>query len=307
MNKAGFLREKKTLPEFSPQADESRSFRFRFDGVWGTMNDRHLILISNEKALLKMSRFLRKEMDGTMDASIKEERLEIDGIPVLIRGETAEKAFVMIHGRGGCKEECRDFSELAASRGWQTAALHLPGHGERRGERDGLVPWKAVPELERVTRWARCRWASVAVRAVSIGAWFAMLACADEKLSGALFDSPLLDMAGLIRRMMQRAGVSEERLRREKIIRTATGEELSWLYYEYARQHPARVWRQPCEILLAGRDELTDRGAVEKFATASGGRVTVMETGEHWFHTPEQTAFMHRWEERALARLEVLS
>lgn len=242
-----------------------------------------------------------------MDARMREERLEIGGIPVLIRGEAAEKAFLMIHGQGGCKEECRDFSELAASRSWQTAALDLPGHGERRGERGGLVPWNVVPELERVTRWARGRWASVALRAVSIGAWLGMLACAGEKLSGALFISPLLDMAGLIRRMMQRAGVSEERLRRERIVRTATGEELSWPYYEYARRHPARVCCRPCEILHAERDALTDLATVEKFAAASGGRVTVMERGEHWFHTPEQTAFMHRWEERALARLEVLS
>jgi len=181
-------------------------------------------------------------MDGTMDASMKEERLEIDGIPVLIRGEAAEKAFLMIHGQGG------------------------------------LVPWKAVPELESVMRWAHCRWKSVALRAVSIGVWLGMLAC---------------------------AGVSEERLRCERIIRTAAGEELSWQYYEYARQHSARVWRQPCEILHAEHDALTAPVAVEEIAAASGGLLTVMEAGEHWSHTPEQTAFMHRWEERALARLEV--
>ena len=35
------------------------------------------------------------------------------------------------------------------------------------------------------------------------------------------------------------------------------------------------------------------------FAKRHRAALTVMEGGEHWFHTPEQMAFLDRWIEQA--------
>ena len=34
---------------------------------------------------------------------------------------------------------------------------------------------------------------------------------------------------------------------------------------------------------------------IKKFANKAGATLTVMEGGEHWFHTEEQMEFLDRW------------
>ncbi|MFQ7856668.1 MAG: hypothetical protein ACLRIS_17670 [Flavonifractor plautii] len=46
------------------------------------------------------------------------------------------------------------------------------------------------------------------------------------------------------------------------------------------------------------------RTAVEDFARRFGGALTVLEGGEHWFHTPEQLAALHRWESDVLEHMK---
>ena len=50
------------------------------------------------------------------------------------------------------------------------------------------------------------------------------------------------------------------------------------------------------EILWGGQDHLIARETVEAFADRQGARLTVVEEGEHWFHTPEQLEALRRWE-----------
>lgn len=42
---------------------------------------------------------------------------------------------------------------------------------------------------------------------------------------------------------------------------------------------------------------MTPRETVEAYARRQGARLTVLEGGEHWFHTPEQLAALKKWEE----------
>lgn len=122
-----------------------------------------------------------------------------------------------------------------------------------------------------------------------------MLAMQGRNLERCLFVSPILDMTRLIQTMMGWAGVTEERLKAEGTIPTDFGQTLSWDYLTYAREHPVVRWPFPTSILYAGQDHLTDRAAVEDFARRFSCRLTVMEQGEHWFHTSEQLAFLERW------------
>ena len=118
-----------------------------------------------------------------------------------------------------------------------------------------------------------------------------------EKVKKAFFISPVVDMEKLILGMMDVSGISEERLRNEKIITSPFGETLSWEYLCYVRENPVR-WTVPTHILYGEKDNLTDMETVSAFAERTGASLTVMKDGEHWFHTPEQMAFLDRWIQR---------
>ena len=134
---------------------------------------------------------------------------------------------------------------------------------------------------------------------ILIGAYFAMDALQGCPLAKALFISPVLDMERLILDMMGWAGVSEAELREKGEIPTSFGETLSWRYLCYVRERPI-AWDAPTETLYAGQDHLTARQTVDAFVRSHHARLTVMENGEHWFHTAEQLAFLDGWVKDAL-------
>ncbi|MGM9579138.1 MAG: hypothetical protein ACI3VS_07100, partial [Evtepia sp.] len=226
---------------------------------------------------------------------MQESFFSIGGIPAVLYGEKKDQVFLFIHGKCGYKEEAQAFAEIVSPRGWQVLAMDLPEHGSRKGEKDNFDPWHVVPELKALLAYARARWSRVALRANSIGAWFSMLTFQEEHLEQCLFVSPILNMPGLIGRMMQWAGVTEEELEARETIETSFGETLSWRYFQYAQSHPVKAWPHPTAILYAGRDELTPRQEAEDFAGKFHCDFTVMEEGEHWFYTPAQLAVLDRW------------
>lgn len=61
-----------------------------------------------------------------------------------------------------------------------------------------------------------------------------------------------------------------------------------------------RSFQANMAILYAGKDHLTARETVDDFARRFGCAVTVMENGEHWFHTEEQLAVLDTWLRREL-------
>ena len=226
---------------------------------------------------------------------MKQERFSVGGVPAILWGERADGVYFYVHGQGGSKEEAASFAECAASRGWQVLSIDLPAHGERQNRAGALDPWHAVPELEQLLAYAGPRWSRLALFANSIGAWFSMLALQDAALENCLFVSPILDMERLIRNMMGWAHVTEAQLLERQTIETDFGQTLSWEYFCWAKAHPIVKWNAPTRILYAGRDNLTERGVAEEFTRRFGCRLTIMEDGEHWFHTPEQLAVLEQW------------
>lgn len=94
--------------------------------------------------------------------------------------------------------------------------------------------------------------------------------------------------------MMRWAGVTEERLKMEGVIVTPFGEKLSWDYLCYVREHPVQ-WNAPTCILYGEKDNLTAYETVAAFAKEHRANLTVMNGGEHWFHTDEQLRFLDAW------------
>ena len=198
-----------------------------------------------------------------------------------------KRAILYVHGKGGSAAEadrlraiCPDFDVLGV---------------DYRGE----LPWEAAPQIAAAYDEARRQYEHIILLANSIGAYFAMLALGDQAPDRALFVSPVLDMERLILDMMSWAGVSEQALREKGEIATDFGETLSWEYLSYVREHPI-TWQVPTEILYAGGDHLVSRQTVERFAAEHGATLTVLEGGEHWFHTEEQMALLDNWVKKHL-------
>ena len=230
---------------------------------------------------------------------MKQQSLQIAGIPALLCGEESSKVYFYIHGKMGCKEEALPFAELACPAGYQVLAIDLPEHGQRKGSAEKFLPWFALRDIRLVYQYSVLHWKQVSLRATSIGAWFAMLALEEKPIRNALFVSPVVDMEGLITNMMQYAHVTEQQLRRAGEIPTDLGETLSWPYLCWVREHPLH-WHGRTQVLYGDQDALTSCTMIERFRRECGAHLTIMEGGEHWFHTPVQMAVLQSWEEENL-------
>ena len=225
--------------------------------------------------------------------------LTLKNIPLLLLGKPARNVYLYVHGKMGSKEEALAFAELACPMGYQVLAIDLPEHGERKGRPEKLLPWVVLPELQLVYQYAKFHWRTVSLRATSIGAWLSMLALSEKELKQALFVSPVVDMENLIGKMMQWANVTEAQLEQAGEIPTNFGETLSWRYLCWVREHPVH-WHTPTQVLYGDADNMTSYDVIEAFRQESGAHLTIMEGGEHWFHTPVQVAAVQMWEEANL-------
>lgn len=192
------------------------------------------------------------------------------------------RAVVYLHGQGGNAQEAKHYESLFAD------------HAVIGFDYAAQSPWEAKEEFLPFFDAVCGRYSSVRVIANSIGAFFAMTALSDHPIEKAYFISPVVDLLRLTEDMMTAANVSEEELRKKGVIETSFGQSLSWEYLSYLREHPIR-WEAPTHILYGGRDHLTSLTTIREFAAQTGATLTVMEQGEHWFHTPEQMRFLDDW------------
>lgn len=191
-------------------------------------------------------------------------------------------AVIYIHGKGGSAAESEHYKPLFPD----CEVIGLDYHT--------FSPWETGREIHIAVEKFKCRYENVILIANSIGAFFCMNAGIDEMIHTAYFISPIVDMEKLITDMMQWTNVSESELETEGIIHTDFGEDLSWEYLSYVRSHPIK-WRVPTQILYGSNDHLTSLETITDFANKHQANLTVMEGGEHWFHTKEQMAFMDKW------------
>ena len=217
------------------------------------------------------------KQEGAVMEKIK---LEIAGIPAVLYGSAAEAA---------------RFARTACPAGWQVLAVDLPEHGTRKNSPEKLVPWVVTRELQAVYARMQPVWKHIRVYGVSIGAWFAMQALQTQTPEKALLVSPMVDMEKLILALMQQAGVTEEQLHAAGEIPTDFGETLSWPYLCWVREHPLH-WKVPTQVLYADTDPLTGHTAMEQFRQQTRAHLTILEGGEHWFHTETQLAALQSWE-----------
>lgn len=222
-------------------------------------------------------------------------RLPVAGIPAAIWGAPSDKVFLAVHGDQSNKADdvITILAEVAGDRGYQVISFDLPGHGDRKAENRRCDARSCVEDIGRIIEFAHTQWDDISLFGCSIGAFFGMLALADETIRQALFLSPVVDMKRLIENMMGWFGISPERLEAEQEIITPI-KTLSWDYYQYVVQHPVR-WEKPTAMLCGARDAVCEPDVVSGFAGRVGANLTIVESGEHFFHTEEQLAFYRKW------------
>ena len=187
-----------------------------------------------------------------------------------------------IHGKGGSADECEHYKPLF--KGAYVCGLDY----------QSFTPWETGKEICDAVRRLKEKYDSVIIIANSIGAYFTMNSGADKMIRNAFFISPVVDMEALICGMMTAESISEEELCERHRIMTSFGEELSWEYLCFVREHPIK-WSVPTELLYGSNDPLTDLDTIKAFSERHNAPLTVMENGEHWFHTKEQMSFLDNW------------
>lgn len=184
-----------------------------------------------------------------------------------------------VHGKGGNPSESDFYAKLFP-------CMNVVG-----AEYNGNKPWEVSPEL--IEQFIRATKDSdkVVLIAVSIGAFLSMNALFNQKIDKALFVSPVTDMERLIQNMMSWSGVTEKQLESLGEIDTDFGETLSWQYLSYVRKKTI-VWNVPTHVVYGSADNLVALDTVENFVKNHKATLSVMDGGEHWFHTEQQLAFL---------------
>ena len=183
---------------------------------------------------------------------------------------TADRIIIYIHGKGGNSLEAAHYEQFF--KGSDVVGLDYKAQ----------FPWEAKAEFPKLFAAVAQEYQSIEIIANSIGAFFAMNVLVDERIEKAYFISPVVNMQKLILNMMAWAGVTERELRNKKEIQTNFGEMLSWKYLCYVRENPI-IWTVPTHILYGENDNKIK------------ATLTVMKSGEHWFHTKEQMEFLDNW------------
>ena len=187
-----------------------------------------------------------------------------------------------IHGKGGSAAESEHYKSLFPE-------CEVIGLDYR-----SFTPWETRKEIHAAIKLLKEDHGNIVLIANSIGAYFSMNASIDKLVQTAYFISPIVDMEKLITDMMAWANITEEELKNNGVICTDFGEDLSWEYLCYVRSHPIK-WNCPTAVLYGSRDELTSYETIRSFAEKHNADLTVMENGEHWFHTKEQMKFLDDW------------
>jgi esterase/lipase len=231
---------------------------------------------------------------------MEKKRISINGIPAIIWGEDAKKVFIAVHGNMSCKEDkvIEMLAKYVTQKEYQVLSFDLPEHGERKGDKTYLCKVQnCVEDLKQVIEYAKANFDEINLWACSIGAYFSMLAYKDENIKKSLFLSPVVNMKAIIDNMMKWSNVTEEELKEKQQIETDFGQTLYWDYYEYVKENPIEKRNSRASILYGANDDLQSQENMQEFVKKFGCELTVLEDGEHYFHTDEQLERYRKWME----------
>ena len=128
-----------------------------------------------------------------------------------------------------------------------------------------FAPKETGKEIHTFVESLKSRYENIILIANSIGAFFSMYADLKGLIQKAYFISPIVSLEGFV------------------------CDQPEWMNL----QEPN--WTIPTVILYGSRDNLTSFETISEFAKKHGADLTIMDGGEHWFHTEDQMQFLDDW------------
>ncbi len=229
---------------------------------------------------------------------MKTARININNIPAIIWGEKSNRIFIAVHGNLSNKEDevIKILAEKVVSKGYQLLSFDLPEHGERKNNTTYLCKVQnCVKDLKQIIEYAKINYEEINLWACSMGAYFSLLAYKDEDIKQCLFLSPVVNMKVIIDNMMLWSNTTEEKLKEKQEIKTDFGQILYWDYYEYVKNNPITKWNKKTVILYGNKDNLQEKSIIKEFSNKFKCELSILENGEHYFHTEEQLKFYEKW------------
>ncbi len=229
---------------------------------------------------------------------MKTKRININNIPSIIWGEKSKKIFIAVHGNMSNKEDevIKILANKAVELKYQVLSFDLPEHGERKNCQDYLCnAQNCVSDLKQIIRYAKDHYEQINIWACSMGAYFSLLACKDEDINKCLFLSPVVDMKTIIDNLMVLCNINEKNLKEKLEIKTVFGQTLYWDYYTYVKNNPIIKWDKKTYILYGKNDNLQNENIIRDFCKRFNCNLSILDNGEHYFHTKEQLNFYENW------------
>ncbi len=235
---------------------------------------------------------------------MKKEIIKINDIPSIIWGEKNNKVFIAVHGNMSNKEDevIKILAEKVVSKGYQLLSFDLPEHGDRKDDKEYLCKVQnCVNDLKQVIKYAKTNYEEINLWACSMGAYFSLLAYKDEDIRNSLFLSPVVNMKIIIDNMMLWSNTTEEDLKAKQEIKTDFGQTLYWDYYKYVKENPIVEWNKETFILYGNKDNMQEKSIIQEFSERFNCKLTILENGEHFFHTDEQLNHYKKWLDKAIS------
>ncbi len=230
-------------------------------------------------------------------------KTKIENIPSVIWGEQSKKLIIAVHGNMSHKEDdvIKMLAEHASKKRYQVLSFDLPEHGDRKEDTAYLCkPQNCVSDLTKILNYAKQNYEEISLWACSMGAYFSLLAYANEELKECYFLSPVINMKVIIDNMMMWSNVTEEVLKEKQEIQTNFGPTLYYDYYEYVKEHPITNWNHKTSILYGDKDNMQEQELIEAFSQQFACQLTIIKEGEHYFHTKEQLDAYQKWLEECI-------
>ena len=99
----------------------------------------------------------------------------------------------------------------------------------------------------------------------------------------------------VINNMMMWSNTTEEKLKEKQEIKTDFGQTLYWDYYLYVKNNPITKWDKKTYILYGNKDNMQNEAIIKEFVNNFDCNLTILENGEHYFHTEEQLNYYKNW------------
>lgn len=234
---------------------------------------------------------------------MKIEKIKINNIPSIIWGEKSNRVFIAIHGNMSNKEDdvIKILAEKVISNGYQVLSFDLPEHGERKYDTNYLCKVQnCVKDLKQIIEYAKKKYVGINLWACSMGAYFSLLAYKDENIRNSLFLSPVVNMKVIIDNMMLWNNTTEKELEEKQEIKTDFGQTLYWDYYKYVKENPIVNWNKETFILYGSKDNMQEKSIIQEFSDKFKCKLSILENGEHYFHTKEQLNYYKKWLDKAI-------